>query len=66
MEAVEVLHEPANMQQPVSEVEPGVKHEYVDEDLLYDLQQAELILLSCPVTVERRVLIDLPQPYSGE
>jgi hypothetical protein len=63
--AVDVLHEPVDMQQVVRQVEPGIENEQVDEHLKQELAQSELVFPTSPIPVEGGVPVDLPQPHRG-
>lgn len=62
VEAVDVLHEPVDVEEVVGEVEPGVKAEQVDEGLDEDLLKTEFVLAASPVAVEGEVSVHSPQP----
>jgi hypothetical protein len=62
---VHVFHEPVDVEEVVSEVEPCIENKHVDEDLLGEFDQSEFFLPSFPIPVEGSVRIDLPEPNGG-
>jgi hypothetical protein len=62
VEAVDMLHEPVDVEEVMGKVEPGVEGEQVDKRLDEDLLKTELILAASPVAVEGEVSINSPQP----
>lgn len=62
---VDIFHEPVNMKNMMGRIEPCVKHEEVYECLLQQLNEAKLVLFTCPVTIIGEIPINFPQPDSG-
>jgi len=65
MPAVDMFHEPVDMQKMVSEVEPCVKYKQINEDLFDGFNKSKFILFSFPVTIIWHFFLKFPHPYSG-
>lgn len=66
MLSVDVVHEPFDVEEVVSQVEPGVKYEHVDKDVFDELPNTELVLSASPIAVVGCLLVDLPHPEGGK
>lgn len=63
--AVDVFHEPVDVEEVMGQVEPSVEDKQVDEDLEDEFCDSKLILSACPIAIERSQAVHLPQPYGG-
>lgn len=66
MEAVDVLHDPVDVQEVVCQVKPGIEDKQVDKHLQDELPQPEFVLSARPVAVKGGESIHLPQPHCGK
>ena len=61
MITMDIFHEPVNVKEMMSQIEPSIENEQIYQDLLQHLEQGEFILPTLPVAIVRGFRIHKPE-----